>query len=240
MSLDSYTKLLLHNDSFPFIDATGKIITNVDTTLDTVNKKFGLGSAVFNGSSSYLLLADSDDFYFGTGDFTIDFWVRFNSLTNSQFFAGQVETNISVNHGSWTLSKLPAADGNKLVLHFRENGSPFAVAVGYYTMTNEWVDCAINTQYHLCFERIGTSAKIFINGVSQLLTASTAFGTNDVTNLVYNFYIGKRLDTSVSLNGNIEEFRITKGIARWTNDFIPPASAYGSIISPFPSHLRIS
>jgi len=240
MSLDSYTKLLLHNDSFPFIDETGKIITNVDTTLDTVNKKFGLGSAAFNGTTSYLHLADSDDWYFGTGDFTIDFWVRFNSLTNSQFFAGQVREILSPSVGVWGLAKGSNADGNKLSLNFSKGNSPFLINVGSYAMTNNWIDCTINTQYHLCFERVGTSAKIFINGISQALTETVAFGTNDVTNLGLELYIGKRLDVSTALDASVDELRVSKGIARWTENFNPPASAYGSIISPFPSHLRIS
>ena len=40
-------------------------------------------AGVFNGSNTYLSLADSDDWNFGSGDFTIDFWVRFNSLPST-------------------------------------------------------------------------------------------------------------------------------------------------------------
>jgi len=39
--------------------------------------KFGTASSYFNGSS-YIQYPDSDDYDFGTKDFTIDFWVRYS------------------------------------------------------------------------------------------------------------------------------------------------------------------
>ncbi len=41
---------------------------------DTAQKKFGTTSIKFDGSGDALHLADDDDYDFGTGDLTIDFW----------------------------------------------------------------------------------------------------------------------------------------------------------------------
>ena len=48
--------------------------------IDTVTKIFGVASGYFNGKTNYLSIPDSSDWNFGTGDFTIDFWVMFESL----------------------------------------------------------------------------------------------------------------------------------------------------------------
>lgn len=41
-------------------------------------------------------------------------------------------------------------------------------------------------------------------------------------------YIGYRVEYGYSPNAYIDEFRISKGIARWTSNFSPPAFAYES------------
>jgi hypothetical protein len=51
--------------------------------ITTGQSKFGGASGLFHGSGDYLSTTDSDDWTFGSGDFTIDFWVRFNALPGS-------------------------------------------------------------------------------------------------------------------------------------------------------------
>jgi hypothetical protein len=58
------------------------------------------------------------------------------------------------------------------------------------------------------------------------LTETGAFGANDVGNVASVLYVGN-IPTN-TLFGHIDEFRISKGIARWTADFTPPLTAYGS------------
>src|SRR3990167_5725818 len=75
---DSYTQLLLHCDGVDaattFTDEIGKAVTaNGNAQIDTAQKKFGTASGLFDGTGDYLSLADSDDWNFGAGDFTIDF-----------------------------------------------------------------------------------------------------------------------------------------------------------------------
>jgi hypothetical protein len=43
--------------------------------ITTSVKKYGAGSLSLNGSSQSLNVADSTDFDFGTGDFTVEFWI---------------------------------------------------------------------------------------------------------------------------------------------------------------------
>jgi hypothetical protein len=83
--------------------------------------------------------------------------------------------------------------------------------------------------------RTGSTAKIFINGVGQTLNGSVPFNSNDVGNLQAKLKIGGYgADGSevYFLHGRMDEFRISKGIARWISDFTPPASAYGETVPP--------
>ncbi|MCR3760246.1 Ig domain-containing protein [Clostridium felsineum] len=46
-----------------------------------------------------------------------------------------------------------------------------------------------------------------------------------------NVSIGEEENGITSLNGYLDEYRISKGIARWTNDFIPPSYPYDTATS---------
>ena len=72
MAFPSYVKFLSHCNASPFIDEIGNTITNTGVALDTVDKVFGAGSGVWDGTDDWSI-ADSADWDFGTGDYTIDF-----------------------------------------------------------------------------------------------------------------------------------------------------------------------
>ena len=89
---DSYTKALLHfngsDTSTTFTDESGKTWTGAVTAqLDTAQKKFGTASLLLDGDSDYISTPDHADFDVGSGDFTIDFWVRFNAVPGAGFYA---------------------------------------------------------------------------------------------------------------------------------------------------------
>ena len=70
---------------------------------------------------------------------------------------------------------------------------------------------------------------MFLNGTSQSLTVGTAVSTNNLDPTFGNpvLVIGRYGDyNDFYMNGWIDEFRFSKGIARWTANFTPPTSAY--------------
>ena len=89
---DINTKLLLHLDGTDnsttdadFIDSSASshtVTQEGDAKLENTEKQFGETSAYFDGTGDYLSVPDSDDWEFGSGDFTIDFWVNFSTLPN--------------------------------------------------------------------------------------------------------------------------------------------------------------
>jgi hypothetical protein len=78
---DSFTRLLLHFDGadaatyFRDHSASAHAVTsNGDAQIDVAQSKFGSVSGSFDGTGDYLTAADSSDWDFGTGAFTIEFW----------------------------------------------------------------------------------------------------------------------------------------------------------------------
>ncbi len=215
--VDTDVKLLLHlNADFADSSPSAHPVTKYgNASVDTSVKKFGAGSCLLSGTSGYLSSPDSDDWYFGTGDFTVDFWIRFTSTSGMQVMAGQY---VDINN-LWEVSRY--ADGTLRML-FRIGG----VNKGYYrTLPAPTINT--NTWYHIAFVRSGTRGLIFLNGILQSMNEITAFSTNDVGNLTGSMYIGRgENDPNYTVKGNIDELRISKGIARWTSDFTPPTSEY--------------
>ncbi|MDD5005589.1 MAG: SpvB/TcaC N-terminal domain-containing protein [Candidatus Omnitrophica bacterium] len=237
--VDSYTKLLLHNDgqdgSTNFTDSSlsnYNITANGSAQIDTAQSKFGGGSVLLGGNGDYLSTSDSDDWHFGTGDFTIDFWVRFNDYQPFQTFVSQyVDAN-----NYWYIMKEARVGGNKLWIKFRSGG----VNKGWYYMTTAWSGIANDTWYHLAFVRNGASALIFINGVSQALSEHDTFGANDVGDTDSSLYIGQDGNSTNYVNGWVDELRISKGIARWTSDFTPPENSYASGSQDYVTNINYS
>ncbi len=206
---DQYTVLLLHMDG---ADAS-------TTFTDSGNfSRFGGACGLFDGTDDYCTLVDSDDWYFGTGDFTVDFHVRFNSLTNAAVFVGQYVDGTNY----WYMQKGTNAAGNKLSMVFVSGGT----SMGSYIMTSNW-SASTSTWYHIAFTKTAGIGYVFIDGVSQTLTESTAFSSNDVGNLAIVLAIGGQNGGSY-LNGWLDEFRVSKGIARWTAAFTPPTAQYNN------------
>jgi len=213
--IDQYTKLLLHcngaDASTTFIDsAMGKAVTAVgNAQIDTAQSKFGGASGLFDGSGDYLTVVDSTDWAFGTGNLTIDFWVRFAGASVQMcVFFGQ---GTSINDRFYCYW-----EANIIVVYHLTAG------IGTTIYNKSWTP-SVNTWYHVAIVRNGNNWDIYINGAS-LGTVSTSITINDLAAV---FVIGKNDQaSSYYINGWLDEIRISKGIARWTGNFTPPTSAY--------------
>lgn len=221
---DSYTKLLLHGDgddgSTTITDEAGHTMTAVNQAqIDTAQQKFGTGSILFDGTGDGLTIPDSADWNFGTGDFTIDFWYMQNS---------------AVEYAVWYYQ---GVDGNNLVIFHTGAGSlkpRFVILSGgnikaLYAATNNQTFTA-DTWYHIALVRNGANVYIFKDGVSLALTVTQAIGTNSSPDLAAGVEIGNAVTYNAPLNGAIDEYRVSKGIARWTSNFTPPTNAYAPLI----------
>jgi hypothetical protein len=208
---EANTELLLNFTNAGIFDNTGKnnLETVADAQIDTSVKKYGTGSMEFDGTGDYLFLggsAQTENFVFRTGDFTIEMWVYFNSVASGSLF----EFRPASTNGPYPLVYFSSsgvlsyyADGNS-----RINSSSVS--------TGQW--------YHFALARSGTSTKMFLNG--------TQTGSTYTDSLNYLCRTGGPLIgvtsglSSDALNGYIDDLRITKGVARYTTTFTPPSRAF--------------
>src|SRR3990167_1614851 len=105
-----------------------------------------LEAGLFDGTGDYLTIPDHADFSFGAGDFTIDFWVRFNAINTGQMFISQVEDA----NNEWFF-RIDAS--NTVEIYFIDDG----VVKGNYSFV--WTGVATNTRYHLAVVRSTTTCK---------------------------------------------------------------------------------
>ena len=214
---DAYSKVLLHfngdDASDTFTDEAGKTWTaGGDAQLDTAQKNFGTASLLLDGTGDYITTDDSDDFAFGSGDFTIDFWLRFSTVAVPSGIFDQYQDNSNLVHCAFNYGTLylQVVTGGSTVNLNQENWSPSA-----------------DTWYHIAFVKHGTNSYQFIDGTK----VKTTTYSGDYPNNTGTFNIGTVRWNSYTnagyMNGWIDEFRVSKGIARWTSDFSVPTAEYG-------------
>lgn len=216
---DKYTKLLLHcngadgSTSFPDSSNSNHTVTAYgNAQVDTAQYKFGNGSLLCDGTGDILTIPNHTDFDFGSGEFTIDFWVRFNSLANYQSLISKRATNTDFCPYQILVTS------TDMWFYASVNGTMWDISLkwtyGASLTTNIW--------YHIAVVRNGNNWNLYIDGVSK---ASTSKSITPMTNTV-PFCIGGNQDASESLNGWMDELRVSKGIARWIGNFAPPTQPY--------------
>jgi len=225
---DEYTVLLLHNNgtdgSTNFIDdsfAGGHAVTAYgNAQIDTAQYKFGGASGLFDGAGDFLTVPDHDNWNFGSESFTIDFWVKFNDFNLPSLLF--VEQYIDYND-VWDLYYYNV--DNEIWFSASGGGATKITFTVSYTFS-------LDTWYHIALVRVNTDNdpsawRLFINGLSQTLTLVDGAWNGTMPDIAAVLDIGwQNSGTGYYINGWLEEFRISKGIARWTSNFTPPTSEY--------------
>jgi hypothetical protein len=221
---DSYTKLLIHSDDpdgTSFIDSSASqhtITRGGDAYHKATQKKFGSSSIELDGSDDHLAIADHDDWNFGTGDFTIDFWIMRTASTTQMIPFGGGTTDVTANwfafryENGWNIQ--PAWWGAE---RSGASGSNWDI--------NKW--------YHVAFVGTASNVYFYVNGVIE------GSGTRQGVNYdLHSWKIGHSTNIptgwgNANFQGYIDEFRVSKGIARWTDSFVPPNKPYSVIDDDF-------
>lgn len=171
------------------------------STIYTADYKYGGGCLRLDGAS-YLSMPTSTDFNFGTGDFTIEAWVLPLSITGYHVLFG------GANAGDFALYTNAAC-----------------LEVGKWSVAgiagSEQGTIASSVWQHVAVSRAGPTLRLFING-------QNVKEVTDSTNVSYAGATRIGVDTSAASgwNGYIDDLRITKGVARYTANFTPPALAF--------------
>jgi len=215
---DAYSVLLMHmngeDGSTTLTDEAGHTVTPYGAEIDTDQSKFGGASCLFAGDD-YAVISDSNDFDFGTGDFTIDFWVRFSALdTNSREIMQRLDAD---NPGGLNRMDLIMASNTLQFTAYTDGTQIASVSRSITISASNW--------YHVAIVGYSGQFLLFLGGVKQGASADRV----NPGSMPYsgNVYLGKNQQFGVYwLAGWIDELRISKGIARWTTDFTPPTVAY--------------
>lgn len=223
----AFTKLLSHFDGTNGIAESSDEIAGAWTfvgtsVLSTGQKKFGTSSLYCNTGKNYVSTPNSANYNFGSGNFTIDCWVFPTTFDSSggNFICGQ--SDASATTSSRQSNICIALNTKKLQLFFWDsNGDILASNQGNTTF-------AINTWYHIAAVRNGNTITGYVNGVPECTIDVTGKTLQASSQKFVVGSLGEYNNTSVNIRGYIDEFRISKGIARWVADFSSslPSSEY--------------
>jgi len=203
----SGTSLLLSGTNGGIIDNTAK--NNLETvggaSISTAVSKFGGSSMYFDGSGDWLLMPANDRFAFGTGDYTVEAWVYFTSITTS-------DLQIIFLSGS--------TGGNNFYFHV--DGNQISVGTSAAFISNQATSFSTGTWYHVAACRYSGTLRLFVNGVQ------IGSSVSDTTNWISagSARIGANESGTQTVFGYINDHRVTKGIARYTQNFTPPTTAF--------------
>jgi hypothetical protein len=148
-----------------------------------------------------------------TGDFTIDFWAAFASTTQ---IGGVITTGDGGTFMPWQFT----VNNANMFFYASSNGTSWDVVNGAGMATG----FGAGTWYHFAVTRQGNIIRTFING-SLLQTLTSASTGLPLMNMTKPLTVGGSPGSNY-LNGYIDEFRISKGIARWTANFTPSNQPY--------------
>lgn len=196
---------------------------NGSAQLDTDQKQFGTTSARFDETTSdSITFPDLAAYDLGSGDFTIEMFLRFAILpfsNNKMDWIGQWD-NSGPAEKSWSMQLL-FNFGSPLFrwLHSTNGTTTLVYSVAWTPVIDTW--------YHVAFTRDGDSVRFFVDGVQQGSTgtlSSITLNASDETLLLGGLNNGGALINN--LDGWLDEVRITKGLARYTSNFTAPTEEF--------------
>jgi len=189
-------------------------VTQTGTSLTTGQFKFGTASLDNPaGGGTYASTPDSNDWNFAGGQFTVECWIRPTAaISGLQYPLAQWG---GAGSRAWGLRLNGGAPGF-LDFQYSNNltGSLF-VSGAYLPPTNTWT--------HLAADRdAGNTLRIYADGV---VIGSGSAGVG-IANSTTPLRIGSDLTGTNSFVGQIDDIRITKGVARYAGAFTPPTAPF--------------
>lgn len=221
LEADSYTKLMVHangaDESTTFTDDSASshtVNTIPNAQVDTAQKKFGTGSLLLDGNTDEITVTDSyTDFQFGAGSWTIDGQFYLDEAMGTT----RILTGLGGGGETWNTTDgheyiLNLDTASKLTFQYNNSGVVASVLSSVVDITSSFHHIA------LVNNAIGDTFNIYLGGIS--VYSGTAITITPVTNLS-KFSIGGIVGDQPAIHyiGWIDEFRVSKGVARWTENF---------------------
>jgi len=207
------TNLLLNFTNAGILDGTMK--NNLETVgnaqVSTSVVKYGSGSMYFDGTGDYLIAPNSQGYAFQSGNFTVEMWVYPTTVSVTQYLFDTRDPASATSAGvQWGVS----------------SSAKFFVYVGTTTVIfPSTTSLVANTWTHLALVKNGSTWTIYINGVADATTGTNSTALTQTFLTIATNSAQRNTSTTDKLNGYIDDLRVTTGIARYTQNFIPPSVA---------------
>ena len=161
-------------------------------------------AAFFDGSSYISNSSSNTDYNWSNGDYTAECWFYLRS-SSDQFIMGNWSSSSNSRWGIYTyLGSIYFTGGTKSIL------TPVS--------TNSWQHVAMIVKNQIVY--------LFLNGI----LVGTESGLSAYTQVNNNFSVGRYTDSNVGyLNGYLQDLKIYKGLAKYTENFTPPLPTYGTL-----------
>ena len=217
------TKLLLHlnNNATDSSDSAHSMTVGSGVSYSAAVYKLGTHSALFDGTSNgFMSAADSNDWSFGSGDFTVEGWFYHTTLPSStlQTYVSQYDQNTTYPKG-WRFY-LNHAVTYSLRFQYSTNGTSLAG-----TLISDTITMAANTWYHMRVCRVSGNYYFFQDGVAK---GSGVF-SDTIANPAQILVVGASLNATaknLSLVGYADEVLLVNGTGLSTAGFTPETAEY--------------
>lgn len=217
--------LLMHFDG-DYTDKSllGQAFTNTGATVSSSGAKFGQSVSINGtnpgggGANRVQSNVSRSEYDLTSGDYTLEGWVRPDSTATNGGGVRCIVSCTTSGSGSGSGGVVLSVSGNATgtMARFDYNG---VVAI---QSSDSAVYLTTGTWYHVAATKQGTTYRLFVGGalVSSVVDNTTASAANRFAT------VGNMAGISQAIHGAIDDARITKGVARYTASFTPPAAPF--------------
>lgn len=196
---------LAHLNALPFTEVKGATLTALGTYALTQDASpVSSDTLLLNGGILQAPTANYFNFDGVTGKNTVEFYFK-PSATQS---GNGVMLNISSSGRRWSF--MTTGGQNPTVWVY--DGSSVFIQVPNKVLAGNW--------YHFAFTKDGRQTRLYINGqkVAEVMNATSGF-TSCTIIMGHN-------GSSENFRGNLSDVRITVGVVRYTENFVPPSALH--------------
>jgi len=174
--------------------------TVANAQVSTTQAKWGTTSMYFDGTTNTRLIPSTSDLgAFGTGDFTIEFWIRFTAVNTAQVI-------IDFRSAASSVAPVIGLKNTGVIYYYTGGTSPGERITGSTLSANTW--------YYVAVTRASGTTKMFVDG-SQV--GSSYADSNSYVGIAGRPWVGNLADGTTpaqNLTAYIDDLRITRGYAR--------------------------
>ena len=200
------TKLLLNMADGQAIDSAAQnnltLAGNANTSTDQA--KFGDTSLHLDGNGDYAYIPETENFTFGTGDFTIEFWYYGDATQNDYLFDMRV-----------------SADNEARASVYFNSGNRLSYYTSNTTRITSNTALSTSTWTHIALVRSSAVTRFYFNGTQDNQSFSDTLDMPSAQLVIG----GKYTDDSQRVTGYFDDFRISR-MARYTSNFTAPSEPF--------------